>query len=89
MGLAQTGHDADDTLSLIAQVAQLRIQMKELMGNGQPGLIKDIQADLAALKGLLWKLTLAFAVIATATGSGTISLKSLLGVIFPAVQVLH
>lgn len=46
----------DHNMDLRDMVIEHQTKLKQLMGNGQPGLIKNVQDDIEELKSLKWKL---------------------------------
>lgn len=67
------------------RVASLETDMERLMGNGQPGLISKLEADLEANRTTIQKLSTKILLIGVAliiavfsAGSGTASLKTII-----------
>jgi hypothetical protein len=77
---------------LLARISVLEEQMERILGNGQPGLIAELEHDVsevktdvsgirAALTDARWKAVVFFCILITAViaaGSGTVSLKTLI-----------
>jgi len=76
----------------LSRICVLEEQMERLLGNGQPGLIAELEEDMRTVRENVsgigkqlseakWKAVLFFGILITAivaAGSGTVSLKSLL-----------
>lgn len=64
------------------RVAALEIEMAQLTGNGQPGMIKNLTDKVEELSGRIVKLILIVTIVEVLThlisGGGTVSLKALI-----------
>jgi hypothetical protein len=72
------------------RLALLEEDMERLLGNGRPGLIQDLRDDIGAVKELVFKARYVFLgcfaavmLMLMLSGSGTVSLKTLLQVLKP------
>jgi hypothetical protein len=76
------------TLSSETRLTLLEDDMEKLIGNGKQGVIQDLREDMSDLKDLVLKVRWAFwggfsalMVMLALSGSGTVSLKSLINLL--------
>lgn len=63
---------------LLKDMAKANEQLHTLMGNGQPGIIKEHADRLAGLERRFWWLITAIITVSFLTGSGTLTLQNLM-----------